>query len=239
VSAVFTISVKRYLWRYTICSSFLLYQPLIEVLLFVSIPNTNQDTWYRTWKVSCSTIIFPQLVIPILRFNCTREIIFKHRVVFCENQKSRTSIGKAYTGLCDSMTFCSSMIFYQSPKAIKVLWRQTVFYNIDISQTLLCNNNNVKDKTIYYYCNQRAQVLICLRTWYCSSPCVKIWSQFMLPKNPYQFYLFCFSLRLYRFVGYFFFFFFPFCIKEEYKTNDSSTNRVADQQYFILKLVLY
>jgi hypothetical protein len=28
-------------------------------------------------------------------------------------------------------------------------------------------------------------------------------------------------------------FFFPFCIKEEYKTNDSSTNRVADQQYIV------
>jgi hypothetical protein len=36
--------------------------------------------------------------------------------------------------------------------------------------------------------------------------------------------------RLYRFVGYFFFL---FCIKEEYKTNDSSTNRVADRRYFV------
>jgi hypothetical protein len=41
---------------------------------------------------------------------------------------------------------------------------------------------------------------------------------------------FCFSLRLYRFVGYLLF---PFCIKEEYKTGDGSTNRVADQQYIV------
>jgi hypothetical protein len=29
------------------------------------------------------------------------------------------------------------------------------------------------------------------------------------------------------------FLFFPFCIKEEYKTNDSSTNHVADQHYSV------
>jgi hypothetical protein len=43
-------------------------------------------------------------------------------------------------------------------------------------------------------------------------------------------FLFLPHFRLYRFVGYLLF---PFCIKEEYKTNDSSTNRVADQRYFV------
>jgi hypothetical protein len=46
-----------------------------------------------------------------------------------------------------------------------------------------------------------------------------------ISKNVYQFCPF-----LYCFFGYLLF---PFRIKEEYKTNDSSTNRVADQQYIV------
>jgi hypothetical protein len=67
-----------------------------------------------------------------------------------------------------------------------------------------------------------------LRTWHCPFPwsisiLLKMYISFTLSVSP--------SLQVvYRFVGYLLF---PFCIKEEYKTNDSSTNRVADQQYIV------
>jgi hypothetical protein len=65
-----------------------------------------------------------------------------------------------------------------------------------------------------------------LRTWYCTFP----WGTPIFLNIYITFAPFCFSLRLYRFVGSLLF---PFCIKEEYKTNDSSTNCVADQQYIV------
>jgi hypothetical protein len=57
-----------------------------------------------------------------------------------------------------------------------------------------------------------------------------------ISKNLYQFYPFCFSLSS-GCIVLSAFSFFPFCIKEEYKTNDSSTNRVADQHYFVKQYV--
>jgi hypothetical protein len=89
-----------------------------------------------------------------------------------------------------------------------------VYNNIKIKDQnylLSWGNNYSKNQSIYILENM---------VFYLSMCCA-----FMFSEKYISFVPFCFSLRLYRFVGYLLF---PLCIKEEYKTNDSSTNCVAD-----------